>query len=245
MNARHFHALRRPIAALVLVAQCAGPVAAFAAADAAPKPAASKPAATKPAAPARATAAPARKLPVVVTRALGLYQQDRFDEAVTLLTGPVSRGELQGADLREARIVLARCYVKKGLTNRANEHFNAILAAEPAFVLDAGKADAEEIAAFQALKPAPVAAATPAAPPATAGTPAPREKTPGMKAALPPQQSSGAAKKGWLASHKAVAVLLAVAGGGAVAALAGGGGDSGPSIPPTPTVPDFPPPPTP
>lgn len=238
MNARHFHALRRPIAALVLVAQCAGPVAAFAATEAAPKPATAKPATSKP-------AASARKLPVVVTRALGLYQQDRFDEAVTLLTGPVSRGELQGADLREARIVLARCYVKKGLTNRANEHFSAILAAEPAFVLDAGKADAEELAVFQALKPAPVAAATPGTPPATPGTPAPREKTPAMKAALPPQQASGAAKKGWLASHKAVAVLLAVAGGGAVAALAGGGGDGATPIPPTPTVPDFPPPPTP
>lgn len=238
MNARHFHALRRPIAALVLVAQCAGPVAAYAATEAAPKPATAKPATSKP-------AASARKLPVVVTRALGLYQQDRFDEAVTLLTGPVSRGELQGADLREARIVLARCYVKKGLTNRANEHFSAILAAEPAFVLDAGKADAEELAVFQALKPAPVAAATPGTPPATPGTPAPREKTPAMKAALPPQQASGAAKKGWLASHKAVAVLLAVAGGGAVAALAGGGGDGATPIPPTPTVPDFPPPPTP
>ena len=32
----------------------------------------------------------------------------RYDEAVTVLLGPVSRAELQGADLRDARIVLAR-----------------------------------------------------------------------------------------------------------------------------------------
>lgn len=230
MHARISPHVRRSVALFLLAAQCASPLGALAAA--APAPARGG---------ARA-ATPAYKPPVIVTRALGLYQQARYDEAVTLLLGPVSRGELQGADLREARIVLARCYVKKGLENRANEHFKAILAAEPAFELDASKADAEELAAFRAVKPAPapVAAAQPVGPqPAPAE---PREKTPAMKAALPPANSSGD-RKGWLSSHKGLAILVAVAGGGAAAALAAGGGGGGSSTPQPAVVPDFPPPP--
>jgi hypothetical protein len=239
MNKAVFH-VRRSVATLLLVAQGVAPVSALAAAAAAPV-AAQRPAAAAPA---------AKHLPIVVQRALGLYQQARYDEAVTLLIGPVSRGELKGTDLREARIVLARCYVKKGLDARAKENFTAILAAEPTFVLDASKADAEEITAFRQAMPAsaasgPIAMSTPVGPaPAPAPPPAaPKPKTPAMRAALPP--SSGVTKKGWLSSHKGVAVLVAVAGGGAIAALASGGGGSTTAPPATPTVPDFPPPPTP
>ncbi|MFN8587432.1 MAG: hypothetical protein U0704_06480 [Candidatus Eisenbacteria bacterium] len=230
MHARTSPYFRRSIALLVLATQLANPLAALAAAAPAGRPASRTP-------------ATAYKPPVIVTRALGLYQQARYDEAVSLLLGPVSRGELQGADLREARIVLARCYVKKGLENRATEHFKAILAAEPAFELDATKADAEELAAFRVVKPAPapVAAAQPAGPQTAPAEP--REKTPGMKAALPPASTSGD-RKGWLSSHKGIAILVAVAGGGAAAALAaGGGGGGGSAGPVTPVVPDFPPPP--
>lgn len=232
---------RRSVATLLLAAQGVAPISALAAP-------AVTPAAPRPAAPVRAAAAPAvARSPIVVQRALGLYQQARYDEAVTLLIGPVSRGELKGADLREARIVLARCYTKKGLTDRAADHFAAILAAEPAFMLDSSKADAEELAAFRELLPpsaasAPVASATPVGPQPAPAPPAPKAKTPAMRAALPP--SSGPAKKGWLSSHKSVAALVAVAGGGAIAALAAGGGGGGATpTPPTPTVPDFPPPP--
>lgn len=240
MNAPVDH-FRRSVATLLLVAQGVAPISALAAPAVAPV-------APRPAAPAHAAAPAAAHSPIVVQRALGLYQQARYDEAVTLLIGPVSRGELKGVDLREARIVLARCYVKKGLPDRAADHFAAILAAEPAFMLDSSKVDAEELAAFRELLPpsasAPLAGATPVGPQGapTPAPAAPKGKTPGMRAALPP--GSGSAKKGWLSSHKSIAALVAVAGGGAIAALAAGGGGGGtPAIPPTPTVPDFPPPP--
>lgn len=226
MNARTSGTYRRSLAALLVAAQLAGPVSAIAAA-APPRTSGS----------ARATTA--RKPHALVARALALYGQARYDDAVTTLLGPVSRAELQGADLRDARIVLARCYVKKGLSARAEEHFKAVLAADPSFELASPQADAEEIEAFRAVKPAPASA------PVATTTPAPsepREKTPAMKAALPP--SSGASdKKGWLSSHKGLALLVVVAGGGAAAALAGGGGGGSSTGPVTPTVPDFPPPP--
>ncbi len=232
MHARLSPQFRRSLALLLVAAHCGSPLSALAAA--APAPARSG---------ARATT-PAYKPPVLVSRALGLYQQARYDEAVTLLLGPVTRGEFKGADLREARIVLARCYVKKGLENRANEHFKAILAAEPAFELDATRADAEELAAFRAIKPAaspePVATAKPVGPEPAPATP--REKTPAMKAAIPPASGAGD-QKGWLSSHKGLAILVAVAGGGAVAALAAGGGGGSSSGPAPAVVPDFPPPP--
>ncbi len=229
MNARTSGTHRRALAVLLLAAQLSGPVTAIAAA-------------TPPRNTGTARATTARKPHVLVTRALSLYGQARYDEAVTTLLGPVSRAELQGADLRDARIVLARCYVKKGLSARAEEHFKAVLAADPTFELQASQADAEELEAFRAVKPAPAAAPGTA----TNTTPAPtepREKTPAMKAALPPA-SGGGDKKGWLSSHKGLALLVAVAGGGAAVALAGGGGGGGStSGPVTPTVPDFPPPP--
>lgn len=227
MNARTSGSYRRALAALLVAAQLAGPVSAIAAA-------------TPPRTTGSTRATTARKPHVLVTRALALYAQARYDEAVTTLLGPVSRAELQGADLRDARIVLARCYVKKGLSARAEEHFKAVLAADPTFELASPQGDAEEIEAFRAVKPAPASAPVATTTPAP---PEPREKTPAMKAALPP--SSGASdKNGWLSSHKGLALLVVVAGGGAAAALAGGGGGGGSSTGPvTPTVPDFPPPP--
>ena len=160
----HRRSLLRPISALLLVSQLAGAAPALAA--------------TAPAKPAATTAATYG----LVLRAQGYYRDARYDEAVGLLAGPVMRKELAGQELIDARVVLARCYVKKGITPRAKEHFGAILAIDPTYTLSKSQADAEELAVFNEVKashgtavPAPaVAAAGKAAPPAAAaakGTP--------------------------------------------------------------------------
>ncbi len=194
-----------------------------------------------PGAPARAAGT------TLIRRAQSLYAEARYDEAVTALYGPVSRGELKGSELRDARVLMARCYVKKGLTPRAKDLFAAVVAADPAFVLDASRADAEEVAVFQQVKP-PAAAATPApapskphgppTPTATNTPPAPRPE-PRRPNIGPVPESNG----GWLSRHKFLAATLAVgAGAGAVLiATSGGGGSSTPKGPDA--LPGFPPPP--
>ena len=155
--------LLRPISALLLVSQLAG-------------------AALTPVAAAPAEAATAAAPSGLVLRAQGYYRDARYDEAVGLLAGPVMRKELTGQELIDARLVLARCYVKKGITPRAKEHFGAILAIDPSYTLTKSQADAEELAVFNEVKGAhgvagaapPAAAAGKAAPPAAAaakGTP--------------------------------------------------------------------------
>ena len=131
MDARR-RPLLRSTSLLLLVAQLVAAVPSYAAVSPA-KPAESAP---QPAAPKRV--ANSTKPSALVARAQGFYRDGRYDEAVGLLAGPVLRKELAGDELRGARLMLARCYVKKGMLPRAKEHFGAVLASEPAFVLTAG-----------------------------------------------------------------------------------------------------------
>lgn len=195
-------------------------------------------------APAKPAAAAAPKSSALVTRAQGFYREARYDEAVGLLAGPILRKELAGADLVDARLVLARCYVKKGILPRAKEHFAAILVIDPGFTLDKTRVDADELAVFHDVKglpePPPAAAAdkpgTPAGrtPPPATGEPA----TPQLH--KPDTGAPGSQGQGWLARNKFLALGLVV-GGGVAAGLALGGGGGGSTQPPGPaTLPGFP-----
>lgn len=223
--------LLRAGAALLLAAQCANAAPAFAAV-----------APAKPAAPATKAAAKASPL---VTRAQGYYRDARYDEAVGLLAGPVLRKELAGDDLLAARVVLARCYVKKGLNARAKEYFGAVLATNPEWTADTGKLDDEERAIFDAVKgvpaaaPAPVAAKSPETKPANDKS----EKAEKPKLHKPDTGAVAGAesKPGWLARNKFLAIGLVVAGGVGAGLAAGGGGGGGSSTPPGPSpIPGFP-----
>ena len=172
--------LLRPISALLLLTQLAGAAAVLAAAA--------------PAASAATAAAPSG----LVLRAQGYYREARYDEAVGLLAGPIMRKELAGQELIDARIVLARCYVKKGITPRAKEHFGAILAIDPSYTLSKSQADAEELAVFNEVKgsrasAAPGAVAGKAAPPAAAAAKgAPPAATTGKPATTDPTAAKAA-----------------------------------------------------
>jgi hypothetical protein len=227
---RHRPLSLRLTACLVLAAQFAPAIPAFAVTPA-----------TTPA-PAPATGAAARPAAAtLLRRAMNLYTQARYDEAVTTLFGPVNAGDFQGIDLRDARVLMARCYVKKGLTARAKDLFTAVVAAEPAFVLDASRADAEEVAVFNQVKPAASSsraqAQDPKRPAAPADKPAPRRPNIG------PVASPGGGGS-WLARHKVLAAALVVGSGSAALAIASsGGGSSSPKPPTKPDLPGFPPPP--
>jgi hypothetical protein len=217
--------LLRMTSALLLVAQVAGAAPALAA--------------TAPAKPATTAA----KGTGLVPKAQGYYRDARYDEAVGLLAGPVLRKELAGDELREARLVMARCYVKKGMTPRAKEYFGAVLAADPAYVPAKGQLDDEELAVFNTVKGVtaqPVAAAAPAtkapdakAPPAATPAEKPQMHKPETAAASPSQPS-------WLSRNKYLAIGAVVVAGVAIGAAAGGGG-GGSSTPAGPTsLPAFP-----
>ena len=213
MDARR-RPLLRSTSLLLLVAQLVAAVPSYAAVSPA-KPAESAP---QPAAPKRV--ANSTKPSALVARAQGFYRDGRYDEAVGLLAGPVLRKELAGDELRGARLMLARCYVKKGMLPRAKEHFGAVLASEPAFVLTADRADAEELAIFTQVKgvSAPLAAKPDA--PGVKGQSGPAAEPTLHK---PEVASSTASKPGWLMRNKYVA-LAVVAGGGLALGLASGGG---------------------
>ncbi len=200
-------------------------------------------------APAGAATAAAKKNADLVARAQTMYDQARYDEAVGLLAGPVLRKEISGSELVAARLVLARCYVKKGILPRAKQHFEAILAIDPAFKLDRAKVDADELAVFNEVKgvpatpepaPAPVKAPPEAkAPPAKEPPPATGSAQPQLhKPEVPAASASGG--QSWLAKNKYLALGLVV-GGGVAAGLALGGGGGGSSTPPGPNpLPGFP-----
>ncbi len=224
---------QRFVAIVVLAAQIAGTMPA----------AAVTPTASAPTAAARSAGA------TLIRRAQGLYDQARYDEAVTALYGPLGRGELKGTELRDARVLMARCYVKKGLPGRAKDLFGSVVAADPGFVLDASRADAEELAVFAQVKPAaPVTPVTPAPAPAKPhGPPSPAASTPPPAAKPEPRkpnigpvpQTNG----GWLARHKLLATTLAVGAGAGAVLIATSGGSSS-STPRGPdALPAFPPPP--
>jgi len=208
--------VRDTVALIAMLAQLVPVPCALAAAPAkAPRPPS---AATKP------TARPAT--PSLQRRALGLYTQARYDEAVTLLYGPIDRGELKGEALRDARILMARCYVKKGLPDRAKDLFAQVIADDPAFVLTATDADAEELAVFQSAKAPPLAAATPR-----------------VKLHEPNLGDTGRSGS-WLSRHKLIAGVIAVGVGAGAAAVSGGGGGGKPPVIENPSIPSFPPPPS-
>lgn len=197
-------------------------------------------AAPAPAAPAATTA----KASGLVTRAQGLYREARYDEAIGTLAGPVLRKELAGQDLVEARLVLARCYVKKGIVPRAKEHFAAILAIDPDFTLDRSRVDADELEVFSEVKGVPASTgkpAPPAAKPATPETPAPPASPEPAQPTLhkPSTDMPGAQKESWLSRNRYLALGLLVGGGVAAGfAMGGGGGSSTPPGPPP--LPGFP-----
>jgi hypothetical protein len=184
----------------------------------------------------------------LVSRAQGFYREARYDEAVGLLSGPILRKELSGDELREAHVVLARCYVKKGMLPRAKEHFAAILVADPAYVLDGKHADAEEQAVFNLVR-----GAQPAPPATAAGKPAGPAGKPAANPAPPVQPAQPQlhkpsigpttdSKPSWLSRNKYLAIAV-VAGGGVVAGLALGGGGGGTTPARVPNLAGFPAPP--
>lgn len=226
----------RAAAGLMLVAQLAYALPASAVAPAsAPAPAPAAAAAARPA------------VSALVRRAQGLYAQARYDEAVTALFGPVSRGELKGTELRDARVVMARCYVKKGLTAKAKELFATIVAGDPAFVLDASRGDAEEIDVFNQVKPPAPAAKPhgPAAPQTAVATPKPKPAPPAEKPKLHKPELGPSPDKGpgWVSRHKVLAAALVVGGGSAAVLLASSGGGADKTNKPAglPAFPDPPP----
>jgi len=224
----------RTTSALLLLSQLAS----VAPAVAAVAPAPAKPAAT------------AAKPSSLVSRAQGYYRDARYDEAVGLLAGPILRKELVGDELREARLVMARCYVKKGITPRAKEYFGAILAADPTFTAEQAKLDAEELAVFNSVKGVPAAAAVvpPAGKTTPAAKPAPEAKTPPAKTGEPQPalhkpavESSAQSQPGWFSRNKYLAIGLAVGGAVAIGLAASSGGGGGGETPPVPTsLPEFP-----
>lgn len=210
------------------------------------------------AAPAVSLAATAASGSGLVTRAQGLYRDARYDEAVGLLAGPILRKELAGQELIEARLVLARCYVKKGILPRAKEHFGAILAIDPAFTLDRTRVEADELAVFNEVKGVSAAPAKPASAPAKDTPPVTKPATPAKPATPPAKEpppvvapaqpqlhkpevgTAGAPKESWLKRNKFLAIGLVVGGGVAVGLAAGGGGGGGGTPPGPTTLPGFP-----
>jgi hypothetical protein len=179
---------------------------------------------------------PASKAPV--ERGQQYYEQARFDEAITLLKDLVDRNALSGEDLRKARELLARSYVKKGYPVLGKDMFKDILRQEPDWRPDPIRVPPDETAVFeQALRefqseqqpPPPTPAPVMPAPADTAGVVQKSTET------LPPPEPSekkSVLSKWWLwaATAGAVAAIALVAGGG------GGDGDGE-------DLPGFPPPP--
>jgi hypothetical protein len=163
-----------------------------------------------------------------VQRGQEYYEQSRFDEAISLLKDLVDRGVLQGEEMRKARELLARSYVKKGYPTQAKEMFKALLKDQPTWRPDPIRVPPDETAVFeQALKeyqeegPAPTPTpAQPAPTPTPTQPPAPAPTRP----ASPAQIGATGEKKGlpWLWIGLGV-----VAVGGIAAAAGGGGGDGG------------------
>lgn len=165
-----------------------------------------------------------------VQRGQEYYEQSRFDEAITLLKDLVDRGLLAGEELRKARELLARSYVKKGYPVQAKEMFKAILRADPAWRPDPIRVPPDETAVFeQALRefqeeraqaPPPSQPTTPSTPPATPVRPSQI----GMESEKKPITKQWWF---WALGIGAVAGIAAAAGGG------GGGGDGPPPGPAT------------
>ncbi len=188
-------------------------------------------------------AATASKNASLIASARTFYEQARYDEAVGLLAGPVLRKEITGQELIEARLLLARCYVKKGILARAKQHFEAILAIDPSFTLDRTKVDADELAVFDEVKGVP----SPPAPGEAAGKgTAPEGKAPATAGSQPQLHkpvvaSSGGSGQSWLSRNKYLAIGLVVGGGVAAGfAFSGGNGGGGGNPPGPTTLPGFP-----
>jgi hypothetical protein len=187
-------------------------------------------------APAAALAqAPATKPPV--ERGQQYYEQARFDEAITLLKDLVDRGALTGEDLRKARELLARSYVKKGYPVLGKDMFKSILRQEPEWRPDPIRVPPDETTVFeQALREFQSEQAAQSPRPAPIPTPAPVDTAAVVRRTetLPPpepEEKKSLLSRWWLWAGAAGAVL-------AIALIAGGGDDEeGPELP------GFPPPP--
>jgi hypothetical protein len=157
-----------------------------------------------------------------VQSGVDLYEQARFDEAITTLRGLVDRAQLPAAEMLQAREYLARSLVKKGMTTQGKDAFTALLRANPAWRPDPIRVPPDEIAVFeQALKELPAdRAAAPASPapapkPSAPATPPPADLTASSSNLQPEGKKSG--KTLWYVLGGAAVV-------GLVAVLAGGGG---------------------
>lgn len=177
---------------------------------------------------------PATKPPV--ERGQQYYEQARFDEAIILLKDLVDRNALSGEDLRKARELLARSYVKKGYPVLGKDMFKAILHQEPDWRPDPIRVPPDETAVFeQALREFQSEQTPPPPPPAPA--PAPADTAAVVKRStetLPPpepEEKKSLLSKWWVWAGAAGAAV-------AIALVAGGGGDDEGA-----DLPGFPPPP--
>uniref|UniRef100_A0A832IB18 Tetratricopeptide repeat protein n=1 Tax=Eiseniibacteriota bacterium TaxID=2212470 RepID=A0A832IB18_UNCEI len=168
-----------------------------------------------------------------VQRGQEYYEQSRFDEAISLLKDLVDRGMLQGEELRKARELLARSYVKKGYPTQAKEMFKAVLKDNPSWRPDPIRVPPDETAVFeQALKEyqeepkaAPAQPAQPA--PTTPAQPAPTPSAPPPAAPVRPATPEKIGATGEKKKMPWLWIGLGVVAVGGIAAAAGGGGGGG------------------
>ncbi len=133
------HAGFRLVVRVVMIAALASlavhaPRANAAAAAATPKPAVT------------ATPAPAG---TPIERGQRLYDDAKFTEAVALLRGALSSGQVTGNDVVTARALMARCLVKAGSRIEAKQAFETVLRMDPAWRPDAVVVPPDEMDVFR------------------------------------------------------------------------------------------------
>lgn len=146
-----------------------------------------------------------------------LYSQARFDEAVDVLEGALLQGSLSAEERFQARLCLARSYVKQGDESAAKESFQSILRIDPTWEPDPFEIPPDEIAVFQQARKEIADELVPPEPTAPAA-PSPVEE-PGTVTRV--EEDEGG-KPWWLWPAVGVAVV-----GGVLVALVAGGGDDG------------------
>ena len=85
----------------------------------------------------------------VVAEAQALYDSAKFTDAIAMLRGALSGGQLVGADAVAGRGLLARCLVKSGNRIDAKQAFKFILRQQSGWRLDATSAGPDEQEVFQ------------------------------------------------------------------------------------------------
>ncbi len=172
--------------------------------------------------------------PADLARAQEQYDFAEFQPALDLCNALIAGGTLQGAALRDAYVLKARCLVNLGNHSIARDMFCEALRLDAAWRPEANllprdeQADFDQALAGCRIEPAAQAVPTPAAPapkPTWQPTPIPAEK----------------GGKSFFAKPLGIVLIVAVA-GGLAASLGGGGGGDGGTTPAGP-LPGFPPPP--